>query len=836
MEALYPKKTHRRSRSSKQKSTETIGSIVPGRAPIFFVTTRSGSMDSDICAKDDDIDENGDGEDHGLVVAATTTSPTIENSDICLSDNELKQAGLMTTPAEGIPVKSCFQKQCTKQPAVPTNNPSSITPPETISSPCEISPTTNREIPTICPPSSTFTTSEPTIAIRSRPSSAEITATEKAISKPTRSARCGSEHTTRDSSFCQSHFRAARSRKSSAELDDIDNLPSSRPISLSSFAVRTHSRNKGSKSWVPFSLEDLDEDSDEMDRRHPNHGARLPAPVFTPSATGVSHPLRNVTTIDPRSNMFGFHGISPQRAPQWPQGIRQQPHLGQKETFGYPQQNLGTNIPHQNPRPTIVPPTTNATPGTGPRIMVPDDISPTKQEEKQALRALQYSMVAQIYLETGNYPQGSTGNPNSQAQNMCHPNCRRCAGYHGQMTGHIDQDRSLKPPPMNREPGNTYYSGFGPGQVQPSWVPNMFSEAVTSCATAESCQDTDNTKSASVSLSSQLPLSLKPHASHQTNVGTSPQRINSDQPSNPKLHDAAKYLNNAITTSQTTTENNRDQEFQIECKDYVGEIHSTPLTANPLKSSRKALQQDPSLAKNVATPQAQRTPNNGQIQGGLPDPSRISTSMPLTYASSDRPTSVSPVFASAIANRPESDEVLSKSTNSSQSRFKFKFPPPGLPIPPSIQGGLVDKHAGKGTPISRLVRSNIWFHTDARGEDKLRQRIIEIARDEAERQRTTRMPLRPGEREGVAEAGTVLLGQALVNLQLYTLNGSNQTKGFANFGPAPQFCYEPIHSSRKSFLDLDPITDPWKLPPPRHPLSKNPLVAYEESNGTVERG
>ncbi|KLJ12707.1 hypothetical protein EMPG_12286 [Blastomyces silverae] len=833
MDALYLKKTHRRSQSCKKQSTETTESVVPGRAPVCFVTTETGSMDSDICAKDD-IDENEDGEDHALVVAATTASPTTENSDICLSGNGIKQAGLMTTPAEGIRVKSCYQKQSTKQPAAHTNNPSSITtPPETLSSPCETSPVTNREIPAICPSSSTFTTSEPSIVIPSRSSSAEITTAEKAIPQPTRPARGSSENTSRDSSFCQYHFRAARSRKSSAELDDINNLPSSRPISLSSFAVRTHSRNKGSKSWVPFSLEDLNEDSDEMDRRNQNHGARLPAPVLTPSATTVSHPLRNVTTIDPRSNMFGFHGISPQRAPQWPQGIRQQSHPGQKEIFGYPQQNFGTAIPHYNPRPTIVPPTTNATPGTGPRIMVPDDISPTKQEEKQALRALQYSMVAQIYLQTGNYPQGPIGNPNSQAQNMCPTNSRRCAGYHGQTTGYIDQDHSLKPPPMIREQGNTHYSGFSPGQIQP-WIHNMLSETGTSCATAESCQDTDNVKNASVSLSSQLSLSLKRRASHQTNVNTSPQRINSDQPSNAKLHDTVKYLNNVITTSQTATESNRDQEFQIECKDYVGENHATPLTANPLKSSHKALQQDPSLVRNVATPQAQRTPNNGHIQGALPDPGRISTSMPLTYTSSNGPTSVSPAFASAITNGPENDEVLSKSTNSSRSRFKFRFPPPGLPIPPSLQGGLADKHAGEEAPITRLVQSNAWFHTDTRGEDILRQRIVELARDEVERQRTTKMPLRPGEREGVAEAGTVLLGQALANLQSYTLSGSNQAKGFANFGPAPKFCYEPIHSSRKSFFDLDPITDPWKLPPPRHPLSKNPLVAYEERNRIVE--
>ncbi|PGH05053.1 hypothetical protein GX51_03151 [Blastomyces parvus] len=824
MEALYPQKTHRRSRPCKEMSAEKIESIAPARAPVCFVAIETGSMDSDICAREDDVDkkENEEvqtgchGEAHGLVVvAATTASATIENSDECLSGNGIKQTGPMTTPAEGVLVTSCYQKKSPKQSTVCTNNPSSTTtPPETLSSPCETSPT--------------FTTSEPTIAILSRSSSAEITAAEKANFQSTRPARRSSENTSRDSSLCQSHFRAARSRKSSAEIDDIDSLPSSRPISLSSFAVRTHNRNKGSKSWVPFSLEDLNEDSDEMDRRNQNHAARLPAPVLTPSATPVSHhPLRNVTTIDPRSNMFAFHGISPPRAPHWPQGILQQSHPGQKALFGYPQHSLGVNIPHQNPRPTIVPHTTNATPGTGPRMMVPEDISPTKQEEKQASRALQYSMAAQIHLQNGHYPQGSICNPNSQAQNMCPTNAGRFPGYHDQTTSHINQDYSLKPPPLIREQGNnTHYSGFAPRQIQPSWFPKMLSETGTSCATAETYQDTDNIKNASGSLSSQLPSSLKAHTSHQTNVSTSPQRISSERPSNTKLHDTARYLNNGITTSQTATENNRDQEFQSERKDYMGEIHTTSLTANPLKSSHKGFKQDLSLAKNVVTPQAQRTPTNEQIQGDLPDPDRISTSMPLTYTSSNSPTSVSPVFAAAITNMPENDEALSKSP-----RSRFKFPPPGLPIPPNLQGGLTDKLARQEIPISRLVQSNIWFHTDTRGDDILRQRIVEIARDEAKRQRTTNIPFRPGEREGVAEAGTVLLGQALANLQSYILSASNQDKGFANFGHASKFCYEPIHSSRKSFFDLDPITDPWKLPPPRHPLSKNPLVANEERNG-----
>ncbi|PGH31610.1 hypothetical protein GX50_05601 [[Emmonsia] crescens] len=858
MEALYPQKTHQRSRSRKKKATETIESIVLGRAPVGIVTTESGVMDSDTSVKDinddddddDEVVQRGSGADDGLVVAATAASTTIENNDICFSGHEIKQIGVTATVVKRIPMAICSLDQSTKQPADTSNPPSTTHPPEAVPPKSTTSPT-NGKISTLCPLSSAFTASEPNIAIRSRSSSAEITGADKVVSQPTRLDSCNSENTFRDSSFCHSHFRTARSRKSSAELDDIDNLPSSRPISLGSFAVRTHNRNKGSKSWIPFSLEDLDEASDKMDPRNQNHGARPPARFLPPSATTSNHPLRNVTTIDPGPNVFGFNGTSPQRAPQWSQVIRPQPHPGHMEMFGYYQHNLSANIPRQNPRPaTVLPRTSIATPGTGLRMMVPDDISPTKHEEKQALRALQYNMMAQSYFQTGHYPPGSTCNPISQGQNICPTSSGTGAGYYegaagpkssyGQTTGQIDQNYSLQHPPMIRENGNAHYSGYGPGQFQPSWIPGMFSETGISCTAPETFKDTENIKDASASLPTKSPVSLNAPASHQTNVNTSPQLLDSDQRSQAKLHDIAKYLKNVITTSQTASESNPDQDFQIEVKDRVGKVHPIPLPANPLKTYHKTLQQDPSPTKSAGTSQVQRTPKDGQTQGSLPDSSRTSTSMPLTHTSFNGPTKVSPVFASAFASRPGSDEIISKPPNSPQSRFKFRFPPPGLPIPPNFQGGSADKaYFEQETPASRLVQSNIWFHTDTRGEDLFRQRITEIAREETGRQRAIKMPLRPGGQEGVAEAGTVLLGHVLANLQSYTLCDSNQAKGFANFGPAPKHCYEPTHGGRRSFLDLDPITDPWKFPPPRHPLSKDPLVAYGGGNKTekeVEEG
>ncbi|OAX83056.1 hypothetical protein ACJ72_02586 [Emergomyces africanus] len=798
MEPLYPKKTHRRSRSRKKKSTETVGSIVPGRAPVGFVTTEVVLMDSNITIGDDeDVQKRGGIDDDGLVVAATTAVTTIENNNIpCLSGDGIKQTSLTTTAtttttAEGVLMPICFPKQTTEQPVDGDTHSSKTHPLETFPLTSSTCPSTNRVILIASPSSSAFTAFEPTIATRSRSHSTEIKAADKVDSPSTRPVSCNPETTLRDSSISHSHSWAARSRKSSGELDDIDHLPSSRPISLSSFAVRTHNRNKGSKSWIPFSLEALDETGNEMDCRNQNHGARPPAQFLTPNITTGNHPLRNVTTIDPRSNAFRCYGTSPQGAPQWPQGMRQQPYAGHAETLGYYQQNFGANIPGRNLRPATIPYTNIATPGTGPRTMVPDDISPTKHEEKMALRALQYNMVTQSYLQTSHYPPGFTSNTSGKAQNICPSNSGTGPGYYegptglktsyAQAPGPVDQTYSLHPSPIVRENGNAHISGYGPDQIQPSCgVPGIFSDTGNLGTATEIFQDSENIKNPPASFSNQPPVFLKPPPSYQTNVKPSPLRIDSDQPSNAKLYGLAKYLNNVITTSQTASDSN--QGFKIEVRDCVGKVHPAPLTTDPIKTSNKSLKLDPSPAKDTGIPQIQCTVKNAQTQGNLLGSGRTSTSMPLTYASSNRPTKVSPVFSSSCAGRPESGETIPKSANSPQSRFKFKFPPPGLPIPPNLQGVRADKtYFGVETRASRLVQSNIWFHTDSRGEDLFRQHITEIAGEEARRQRVVKVPLRAGEQEGVAEAGTVLLGHVLANLRSYILKDSHQTKGFANF-------------------------------------------------------
>ncbi|PGH09862.1 hypothetical protein AJ79_05588 [Helicocarpus griseus UAMH5409] len=838
MKALYSKRSHRRSRSRRKKTSPTIESIVPGRAPLGFVTTEAGMAVSDTSVKHSDVVAyQGSDSDAEPVVLSTAVSTTTENNGISFLGNEIKQTGTMAKITQNHCMPIGYAGHPTKQSA-DTHNPSTTTHPfEAVPFPSTAFPD-NAAIHTVCLLSPTSCPSEDNTPTRSRSSSAEHTAADLASLKSPRSKHSRCENTSRDSSSTNSRSRT-RSRKASSE-DDIDNLPSSRPVSLSSFAVRTHSRNKGSKSWIPFCVEELDENPNDMDPRNQNNNAARPPPRFTtPVKRPGNHPLRNVTTIDQGANVLKAQETSPHHGQQWPQGMTQHPHPGHIDTFGYYQQTMGANVPRQDNRPPMMPQSVNVSPAAGPRFMGPEDISPTKHEEKQAFRTLQFNMAAlQGYHQTDPYASEPACNPFNPDQTPPFANPGAGAGYYQGDSGsgpvyvpttvHISQNYSLHPLPVTQENIDARYAEYGSGPTQHPWFPDMASETPVEGGTVtETPQDKKIVKSASFALTNQSPVSVKPSTSSQSKANTSPQRADPDKQSH-----VANYLKNVITTSQNTGEDQTKENSQTGAKDRAGRGPPIPLPPKPPQPSSTTSQQKPSPTKSVGSSQVYLTLKSGQAQGNARE-----TSMPLTYTSSSGPIKVSPVFASVMADGPDDFGAFKKPAASSQSRFKFKLLPPGLPIPPSLKDtAAYDAQSGEGSAHARAVQSNIWFHADARGEGSIRQRITEVAREEAERQKASNTPLRPGEREGVAEAGTVLLGHVLANFKSYTLSDSNEEKGFANFGSAPKHCYEPPHGGRRSFFDLDPVTDPWKLPPPRHPLSKDPLVASEDGKQPEKEG
>ncbi|EEH17108.1 hypothetical protein PABG_07195 [Paracoccidioides brasiliensis Pb03] len=876
MEALYPMKTYRRSRSRRKKSITKIGSIVTCKTTAGSFKSES-EVDAELVVSGIYVnDSNGDsnnssepvqgssGAEVGSLVAFTAVSTTIRNNATSLLNDGTKQAGTATMSVSAHSVLVCSAEQPTKQ-SVDANTSSSTThPSKTVPLISSTSSTVNKAgIPTICLSPPPVTKTDSNIWFRSRSPAAEIAAANTAIFQQARQNNFSSENTSRGLPSAQTHSRTSKSRKSSSESDDISSLLSSRPVSLGSLVVRTHNRNKGSKPWIPFSVEELDEAPSEMPRRQHNNIPRGPVGYYHASAVMGHHPYRNSPMMHPATNYYAYSHTSPNRVPYWSRGRGQQLHQGHQGpmgTLGHSSQNylqdyqqdyqqpLSANVPHHDSRPSVIPPIREppmlpmefVTPEAGPRVMVPEDMTPTKHEEKQSLRALQYNMTEANDLQAGDCTPNPMCDPFKEAQSNPQTPLGSGNGYYQEIAGpgtiydqenyHIDHSYVMLSPSMIRENGNIHYPADGPGPTQYSSIAAMYSETAIVGTAVEKFREKKEMMIASTSQSSQSPTSVRPPVSRQIPGNITPPRLDYRGRPDANLSEIARYLENMPADSQyTRTWNPVRNSYEVNGR-VVND--TSPLPPKFRQISQVTLRQDAAPTKGEATPQAQRTPNNGQQQGDLEELFLASTSMPLIYTSPHGLTKVSSAFAVAFGDAVGNDRPFTKTTTSQRSRFNFKFAPPGLPIPPGLQQFPCYKTPSEREyPVSRLVQSNIWFHTDKRGEDIFRERIVEMAREEAEHQEAAKIPLRLGERPGMAEAGTVVVGNVLANLHAYTLDGSNQEKGFANFRSAPEHCYEHTHDGSRSFFDSDPLTGVQRLPTPYHLLPKDLLFANEEARG-----
>ncbi|KAK2775288.1 hypothetical protein FQN53_003188 [Emmonsiellopsis sp. PD_33] len=860
MESLCPR---RRSRSRKKKPVAGIGSLVPGRAPVGLLAPELEQVLEDVPVNGHRTVPNNKIDTPAMT---SPTTPSMDKNPTSALPDKPQQTMATMECGEEVSQPVCCDGQTTRQqsPYININNP-----PHAHST--EISPASSLSLdavvtPAATPPTPALDASEGQEAPPAIPQPADCQTTDTANAQPEASnlpvaqgAKSKGRRKSHSSSSSSSRLSktpsnsSTRSKNPISDSSDIDNIPSSsKPISLSSFAVRTHNKNKGSKSWVPLCLEDLEEDDNDMDpRNYNNRIARPPARYSVPSVPANNHPLRHVTTMDPVSDFVGIHEVQPHPPQQWPQPMG---HTGHMDTFAYYQQIPGVNVPHHGHRPPMMAFTSSVPRGAGPQIMGPEDVSPTKHEEKHAMREFQYSNAGQSTMHGNPYMADPAFDPFNQDQIAY-----RTAGateealylqnvgadQYSQPQGHTAQNYISPQRPLANENANTRYTAYSSNPSPHSSVPGVITRVAGTKLSPEKKSDCTPT-----SISSHSPVSMKKASTTpQANANVSPQRPGLNAAYVAKQKEGSSFLRSVGPPSQEKDKVDIRIESIIAAKDAIAKNQYTPVPGNHPLPSRPVPQPDLSMAKSVRTPQApaehplpsrlpqhelsparsvgtprvQRTPNTGP-EPWDPPAQNTSTSTPLAYTSPHSHTEVDPVFSSAFTERTIPQPI---GPPRSQSRFRF---PPGLPIP----AGLTDTTPVVEKPdmmTSRLVDSTAWFNEDRRGGDELRQKITETAQEVAARQKKNGIaPLRPGERAGVAEAGTILLGHVLANFQSYTLGDSNQDKGFANFGSAPSYCYEPSHGGRRSYFDIDPITDPWKLPPPRHPLARDPLLAYEDGD------
>ena len=217
---------------------------------------------------------------------------------------------------------------------------------------------------------------------------------------------------------------AARARQVSREAEDQKLPPKATPVSLSAFTkIQPTTRNKGIKVWKPLSLDDIAESSDDgsiskgSEQRTPTPLARgnttaststptrrrIPGQV--PQIKGVSIPTGPRAMMTSRAAVTVVAHLTPQKPHTRPvinlpiqqfqqglQGLQSSPSpFGQ--VGGCPHDNLARYL-HSLRFNGLVTPSSHEAPqfqrfGS---TMVPDDISPTKQEEKFAFRTQAQSM------------------------------------------------------------------------------------------------------------------------------------------------------------------------------------------------------------------------------------------------------------------------------------------------------------------------------------------------------------------------------------------------------------------------------------------------------------
>ena len=118
----------------------------------------------------------------------------------------------------------------------------------------------------------------------------------------------------------------------------------------------------------------------------------------------------------------------------------------------------------------------------------------------------------------------------------------------------------------------------------------------------------------------------------------------------------------------------------------------------------------------------------------------------------------------------------------------------------SIPGSLISEERSKYTNQSRITETQKWFKTDARGEALLREDLINIAAGEAEVRKTTAAYSNGGIlpaafKSGIddGQAANILLGNVVGNLKNY-LTGERdsveQRRNFFKVKTVPDFCTE----------------------------------------------
>jgi hypothetical protein len=627
---------------------------------------------------------------------------------------------------------------------------------------------------------------------------------------------------------------AAKARNSTRELEDINSLPSFQPISLGSLAVRLHTRNKGSKSWKPLTLQDLEEDKSNTATQGASDHPAWPNPRISPSPVAVStpHRLRNVTTLDSGDGAH-YHNYAeslPPSGPRLTHGFGDDPRSDQLDPLGYSSPNFGNPLSLQKAQSCQSSVMSHANTGAAPvgqRFVGPQDISPARQEEKFMMRGMQHGIGA------CSYPANEPFMPEQILPSFCQMSYNIGAPTAHQHGIAETSDCTYSQPPEYIEPNNAFlvqqdaidegeddrYVAYGSGPPPSVVFPGIFSDVFV----------TD--------------------------------RRPTDRKSGAKRHPQAFLLGQSLPPTQALSSTQPGIRDTIECrqenKDAEGAKRESTVSLmdavnRPRFQSRRAAACDSFVASRhymsedelptvsvlqelpARSIQRQQMPHGQRLAhtewGRSVKLPQLSSPFQLMDQSPSPAVNEALTYTSDISSRSVPWGTASISDGSGTSTAgAFNFPPPGLPFPKALgrHSHLVLHSSRSLAERSRIAETHAWFHADRRGEEQLRERVADIAREYASRQSGTRTSSCPSRSDNIGFQSTLLFGNVLANLQSYI--GGDPYQGPANFANFAQgHCYEPSHAGRRSYFDPDPMINTENLPS-RRPLTSDPSTANSDT-------
>jgi hypothetical protein len=568
---------------------------------------------------------------------------------------------------------------------------------------------------------------------------------------------------------------AAKQRQVSRELEERQLSPNS-AVSLSAFTKpqNTTTRNKGNKTWKPLILDDIDEDDAAPDPT--NSTPTKVDPLSVKEASDKKIPTAPRAMISGRAPSTVVAYAQPSKAQPSPV-INMPQGFGPANHGGFPYPTFQTTY---LPQPMLLGGMPHETYGS---MMVPDDISPTKQEQK-------FSMLENIPFSHMMHPQefshfSMTQHGMMQPEDPFSHGTTEAFGHEQYTWDNIDQDAYYPEHHYRGQPQHIGYPGSdGTYTQRPNDTPGRIDFPADHRATLPTRQGS------SQQASRDSPLRYKePYDTEQAMKDCMNRLKEKAKDGKTVLHNPAAHKDPSFSqitrpdksalnlTARDASSNQPPVPWEVRPKDTIRNANEWEVMPPPNDQSS-----DFTFANEI---EGDNDLGNIKPAPGLPLPS--SFGLPQLLLEAEDSSGAPPVGSTEWMR-------LAPITAGERDRVRRRM----ALAAKSLTNEVPTNNIAAGQDKEVLGQSQNWFHTDARGERLLRQQVDLSAQAHASKvianikaRNGGKLPdqFQDGKDDGLA--ATLILGNVACNLQTYLVGDRKsieQRRNFHKVKSVPDWC------------------------------------------------